>query len=237
MAVPIAAAVVLLGGGALAAHQLGQDSATETGTNTTPSVMATQSTAPPSATWEPSPTDSGSAGPSSSADDAAQRRLENCQAKVRAGDKVLKAARTGVSHWTTHVQAQTDANTNKISVAAMNGEFKKTRLLGPADQKRYADALSDYKDEDGSCRPVEDAGADVSASLDRCDQRSDDQKPVMKAAAAAMADWKSHLAAMQRSREGHVENAEEVWIAAWRAAPPDIKAYTKAAEAYDPPRC
>jgi hypothetical protein len=156
---------------------------------------------------------------------------------VRAGDKVVEAADLGVGHWATHVQAQTDANRAKITVATMKGKFAKTRLAGPADQKRYADAMSDYHKADRSCDTVKGATQKVAAALTKCSQRSKAQRPVIRAAAPAMKDWRSHLAAMQRSREGHVVNAEAIWLKAWRAAPPHIKAYQKAAGDFDAPSC
>ena len=60
---------------------------------------------------------------------------------------------------------------------------------------------------------------------------------MMAAGADGMADWKSHVAAMQRNAETHVRNAQGVWLAAWRAAPPHIKAYKKAAADFDAPKC
>ena len=60
---------------------------------------------------------------------------------------------------------------------------------------------------------------------------------MLAAAADGMADWKSHLAAMQRNAEDHVRNAQGVWLRAWRAAPPHIKAYKKAAADFDAPKC
>ena len=60
----------------------------------------------------------------------------------------------------------------------------------------------------------------------------------MRAAAAAMGDWKQHLADMQRSREVHVEDAHQVWIEAYKAAPPNINAYDRAAERFKKaPKC
>ncbi len=156
---------------------------------------------------------------------------------MRRADQVLKDAKTGMEHWAEHVQAQTDADANVISIEQMDGTFAKTRLAGPADQKRYADALSDYAESEGSCRTVKDASASVAESLARCRKRGKAQQPVLAAAAAGMKDWRTHLAAMQRSRAEHVENAEEVWLQAWRVAPPHIKAYEKAAAGFDAPTC
>jgi len=53
----------------------------------------------------------------------------------------------------------------------------------------------------------------------------------------AMRDWQSHLSAMMHSRMEDVPDAEEVWLKAWRAAPPHIRAFQKAERKYDPPRC
>jgi hypothetical protein len=200
----------------------------------TPAAQSTsEPTTPQPSTPKPT-TPKPSAAPDSS---QARSALTACQKKVRQGDRVLKQAKTGVGHWATHVQAQTDADNSRITVAEMAGTFKSTRLAGPADQKRYADALFDYRKLKGSCRAVKGAPKAVAAALAKCAQRAREQQPVMTAAAAAMKDWRSHLAAMQRSSEGHVANAEEVWLRAWRAAPPHIKAYKKAAAAFDAPAC
>jgi hypothetical protein len=156
---------------------------------------------------------------------------------VRAADKVLAEAKIGIKHWATHVQAQTDANNSKISVGQMNAKFKVTRLAGPADQSRYRKALATYQEQKGSCQRVAGAAASVAASLAKCDDRARAQRPVLAAAADGMADWRSHLAAMQRSRMTHVAHPEAVWLRAWRAAPPHIRAYDKAVANFDAPRC
>ena len=160
-----------------------------------------------------------------------------CQRKVDAADKVLSAARTGVLHWATHVQAETDADAGKISTSLMQARFAKTRVAGPGDQSRYAKARSEYQKLDGSCAKVKGASASVAGKLADCRERADAQKPVLAAAANGMADWKNHLAAMQRSREGHVRNAQGVWLEAWRAAPPHINAYKKAYANFRAPKC
>ena len=60
----------------------------------------------------------------------------------------------------------------------------------------------------------------------------------MKTAAAAMGDWKRHLADMQRSAVQHNRDAQQIWINTYKAAPPHINAYEKAAEAFKKaPKC
>ena len=60
---------------------------------------------------------------------------------------------------------------------------------------------------------------------------------MLAAAADAMGDWKRHLADMQRSREVHVADAQQIWLKAYRAAPTNLNAYDKALEDFDAPRC
>jgi len=164
--------------------------------------------------------------------------MEACQKRVRAADRVLDEARTGIGHWEAHVDAQRKADHGDISVDARQAIFKATRLKGPADQKRYADAQRDFEQvRDLACGKAEAADAKVAATLSTCRERAVAQGPLMRAAAGAMGDWKSHLAAMQRSREAHVANAQAIWIAAYRAAPKNINAYEKARRNFDAPSC
>ena len=164
--------------------------------------------------------------------------MESCQQRVRAADDVLEEARTGIAHWESHVSAERDAAANKISVAKRQAIFKATRLKGPTDQKRYADAQRAYdRVRDASCGKAKGADAEVTATLATCRERAKAQEPLMAAAAKPMGDWKSHLADMQRSRRVHVNNAQKVWLQAYKAAPPNINAYEKALRNFDPPRC
>jgi hypothetical protein len=157
---------------------------------------------------------------------------------VRAADEVLEQAKTGISHWKAHVAAERDAAKGDISGERRQEIFKDTRLKGPADQKRYAAALRDYdRVRDASCGKAKGADDEVAATLASCRKRATAQGPVLAAAGDAMGDWKSHLADMQRSREVHVDNAQQVWIRAYRAAPTNINAYEKALDDFDAPRC
>jgi hypothetical protein len=178
--------------------------------------------------------------PSSSAvrQDPAAAELTSCRQRVGHADAVLEAAKTGVGHWAEHVQAQTDANEGRITVDAMGDVFARTRLAGPEDQERYRKAVGGYEDAGGTCKAVAGATKKESAALRGCQDRLDAQQPVLEAAAPAMADWKSHLAAMKRSRMHHMDDAEQIWVDAWRAAPPHIKTYDMAAAAFrDAARC
>ena len=228
--------VALLAVGVVAALRFWPNSLTAIGPTTSPAAVGTPSAAVPS-----TPTPSASAERTATATPAgaeAMGAMEACQKRVRAADKVLDEARTGIAHWEAHVGAERVTRAGKISVDDRQRIFKETRLKGPADQKRYADAQRDYERvRDAYCGKAEGADATVAATLSTCRERADAQAPLMRAADAAMGDWKSHLAAMQRSREIHVDNAEAIWLAAYRAAPKNINAYEKALRKFDAPTC
>jgi hypothetical protein len=105
------------------------------------SSATVESQAPTTGESSPSPSESPTPSPASA---TAKKALEACQAKVSAADEVLKQGKIGVLHWATHVQAQRDNLDDKITVEQMKARFKKTRLKGPDDLKRYDDA----------CRPT-----------------------------------------------------------------------------------
>jgi hypothetical protein len=156
---------------------------------------------------------------------------------VRAADAVLKQAETGIVHWEGHVDAQRQWDKGAITLEERQKRFAATRVLGPADQKRYAEALRTLERTEGPCGKVKGAGAEAASDLASCEKRSKAQRPVMSSAAGAMGDWKQHLADMQRSRETHVSNAQQVWLALYRRAPVNINAYEKALRDFDAPRC
>lgn len=156
---------------------------------------------------------------------------------MQATDRVLAAAEVGIRHWSEHVQAQTDANAGKISVDDMDVIFKRTRLDGPDDVAQYKAAVRAHDEAKASCDAPADASAAITNEMSRCSDRSQQQKPLLAAAENAMTDWESHLAAMTRSRMGHVNDAQGVWIRAWKAAPRHISAYNKAVKSFDAPDC
>ena len=65
--------------------------------------------------------------------------LEACRARVSAADNVLAVAKKGMGHWSEHIQAQTDANAEKLSIKKMNEIFDRTMAAGHHDdEERYA---------------------------------------------------------------------------------------------------
>lgn len=251
----VPAVIIALLAGAILAVQQGWFGGREATTaSTLPTVMATVATADPSESTgsgtsaEPSaassdaPSSDASSESSSPGDEGtaaaeARRALAACQAGVRARDDVIEAASTGVGHWSEHVQAQTDVNAGKMTTATMDAIFKRTRLAGADDVRRYEEAVSTSEDRSAGCDPVAGAPTEISDQLETCLERSKAQRPVLAAGADGMGDWKSHLADMRRSRTHHVDDAQGVWLRAWRAAPTHIKAYQQATEEFDAPKC
>ena len=232
--IPLAVAAALLVGGSFAAVKFWPGSTTA-GPQAESSTVSTETQAPSTAESSPSPSAT-----AESASAAAQKAFEACQAKVAAADKVIKQGKTGVEHWAEHVQAQKDYLADKGTVEEMKARFKKTRLKGPGDLDRYNDALSAYKDLEGSCGKVKSAESVVAASLVKCEKRSKAQKPLMAATAAGMKDWKTHIRFMQRNalhREGTPAEAATTWEKQYEAAPENIKAFKKATKDFKAPDC
>jgi hypothetical protein len=153
---------------------------------------------------------------------------------------VLKEGKTGVLHWTAHVQAQTDHFDGKISVDEMRARFKKTRLKGPGDLKRYNVAVAAYDDLQGSCGKAKGADAAIAASLKKCNERSKGQQAVLEATAAGMKDWKAHQKLMQANaahQAGSPSQAQSAWLKQYRAAPKNINAFKKATAKFKAPDC
>ena len=229
-----AALLVVLVGGAFAAVKFWPDPTTA-GPQAESSTTTMESQAPTTAESSPSP-----AVPTDPASAAAVKAFEACQAKVQAADEVIKQGKTGVDHWAGHVQAQKDGNAGKITTEEMKARFKATRLKGPGDLERYNDALSAYKDLDGSCGEQEGADSAMAAELAECNTRSKAQKPLMSATDAAMDDWKGHLTFMQRNavhQAGSPSQALQTWLDQYNAAPKHISAFNKATDNFDAPSC
>ena len=168
---------------------------------------------------------------------AAVEALTSCQDQVRAADRVLREAEVGIGHWARHVQAQTDAFSGAITDERMREIFAETRLLGPADVRRYREAQRASRDADGSCVAQPGWPAAITTAMAACAERAEGQRPTLRAAAAGMTDWTRHLVGMQQSRSGQVHDAQGIWLRVWRAAPPHLDAWDRAQTAFRAPTC
>jgi hypothetical protein len=233
--IPLAVAAALLVGGSFAAWKFWPETTTA-GPQAESSTTTIESQAPSTAVSSPSP----SVTPSATANAAAAKALEACQTRVRAADDVRKEGKTGVLHWADHIDAQDDYFDGKLTSEELKARFKKTRVKGPGDLKRYNEAMSTYKELEGSCARVEGAEAAVAASLKKCNERSKAQQPVLEATAAGMKDWQGHIKQMQANAEhqaGSPAEAQAAWLKQYRAAPKNINAFKKATKNFDAPSC
>ena len=233
--IPLVVAAALLVGGSLAAWKF-WPTATTAGPQAASSTTAVESQAPSIA--ESSPTPSATADPAGA---ASAKALEECQAKVKAADEVLKEGKIGVLHWIDHVQVQTDAFAGKLTDDERKERFAKTRVKGPGDVDRYQDALNAYENLDGSCDTVDGADSTVAAALKKCNERSEAQEPVLKATDAGMDDWKAHVKFMQYNKEhpdpGAAGKRQSSWMKQYNGAPKNIKAFKKATANFEAPKC
>jgi hypothetical protein len=233
--IPLVVAAALLVGGSFAAWKYWPDTTTA-GPQAETSSTTPETQAPSTAESSPSPSPT----TSPTTNTAAAKALEACQERVRAADAVLNVGKIGVSHWATHVQAQADNFDGKINVEEMRARFKKTRLKGPGDLKRYNEAVATYEDLEGSCAKVKGAAVAVAASLKKCNERSKAQQAVLEATAGGMKDWKAHQKLMQANaahQAGTPTEAQAAWLKQYRAAPKNISKFKKATKNFEAPRC
>jgi hypothetical protein len=224
--------VALVGWGAFAV--LGGDD--DDTTAPTAGQQASDATAAGSSPTSSPSSPSSSSSPSSQSSGAGQQpaALRACAEEVAGAEKVVAAAKQGVDDWHTHVQARTDMLDGTMSVTEMDAMWKRTRLSGPADQRRFSTAMDAY-DPSPACTKLKSVPAADKADAADCAARYQSAEKAMDAAKAAMADWQSHLDNMAAYAAGEMSPAEaqSKWVEAWRTAPPNIEAYQKARAALD----
>jgi hypothetical protein len=173
----------------------------------------------------------GGASADSTATDAAIQ-LRSCRDDVALAEEAVAKARTAVTGWATHVQARTDMLAHRISVKKMNAIWDRTRLAGPDNIAEFEAAARRYPGAD-DCRRLSGAKATAAqrAAADACVRRGQAADQALSQGRAAVQDWQAHLHHMARFSDGGMSagKAQKLWVAAWREAPTNIKAF-KAAE-------
>jgi len=166
------------------------------------------------------------AGSGAGAGAGASGALAACSQKVAAARQVVDVARTGVSHWHTHVQARTDMLDGRISVERMDALWKRTRLAGPADQQRFKSVLEQY-DAAPACQVP---GGSTSQKASDCATDWKAAHGAVTASRRAMGDWQSHLSHMAAFAAGQMTaaQAQQMWVESWRTAPTNIDAFDRA---------
>lgn len=192
---------------------------------------------PPTSTSSGSPQQPTASTTAPPAGEDSTKVLDACREQVAAGDRVLASARTGMKHWSQHVQAQIDADAGRITVADMDATFSRTRASGPEDVRQYDGAVRTLRRSAGSCDKPRGVTSEVATRLKACAARQDAQRPVLGAAEDGMSDWKQHLTDMRRSDQGMISQPAKRWQETYRAAPAHIDAYRRAVDGFDAPRC
>jgi hypothetical protein len=209
---------------------------TATAAGSTPSA-AEPSAAPtddtPGATAEPTGADSAETVAASPAAAA----MEECVAALASADAVMEAARSGAANWAAHVESRTDLLAGRRDRDEVGAIWRRTRLAGPGDLEAFEAAYADYAAPGKACARVED---DQSPQAEACVARAGVAERAVRAAREVVDDWSEHQAAMAAHAAGDfdADHAQGLWEAAWEAAPPDIRAYRRAAAALaDAPAC
>jgi hypothetical protein len=147
-----------------------------------------------------------------------------CAAEMTAAQAEVSAARVAAGHWREHVEARTALLAGKISQATTKAIWKRTRLAGPADVQRLAAATATRDSARGGCDTA--AGEAGKACRHRL--------TVLAAAAtsghAVARDWQAHLDMMAAHKAGGMDDkhAQAMWVAEWKAAPPNLAAFANA---------
>ena len=181
----------------------------------------------------------GSSSPSAAAPVAARAEhiLTNCQAKVRAGDTVIKRAKVGVNNLSERVQAQANPNSGRISHQEAQRILTATGVTEPKDVRRYKAAVKAYVDHRQLCQQVPDAPIEIATQLRKSTRCVRAQEPVLAAAADLLAAWESHHAKVRRSRTDQLHDADSVLIRTWIATAPHITAWNKSVAKYHADKC
>ncbi|WP_132156312.1 hypothetical protein [Kribbella antiqua] len=158
--------------------------------------------------------------PSPSATPTVQSSADACAAEIRTTEAVVTAAHTAAGHWREHVQARTDLLSGKNSEETTKAIWKRTRLAGPTDIATLKAAITAQAKAQGGCAKLPGACSQRRTALDRAASANE----------AAARDWENHLAAMAAHAAGafDADHAQQMWVAAWTAAPKNLNAAAQA---------
>lgn len=157
-----------------------------------------------------------------------------CTKEIQSAEALVLVAAAATEHWREHVQARTDLLAGKNSEEQTKAIWKRTRLLGPADKAAVNSAVAERAATKGGCNAVPGKAAAF------CKQRLAALDAAGAAGRAAAGDWAAHLQAMADHADGDfgAEHAQDLWVAAWTAAPRNLEAAARATAALaDAPAC
>lgn len=198
------------------------------------SAAAAASTTSSSATdsaGSSNPGGSTKASSSSSAVGVAPAAFTACRAEVARGDALDAASASVADHWEGHTSSLTRLQAGQISQAQADATWKRTKLAGPSDMKRYQAAVTAYGQSKGACarmgalpRAWADAGA-------QCAKRANANSGVAAKVVPVSAAWASHLTSMKAKAETPVGRYMAKWHQQVASAPKILASYRAAASA------
>lgn len=147
-----------------------------------------------------------------------------CAAEMTAAEAEVSAARVAAGHWREHVEARTALLAGKISQATTKSIWKRTRLAGPADIQRLAAATVTRDSTQAGC---DNAPGEAGKA---CRNRLIVLAAVARSGHAVAGDWQAHLDMMAAHKAGGMDDkhAQAMWVAEWKAAPPNLTAFANA---------
>ncbi|TDD65859.1 hypothetical protein E1262_23895 [Jiangella aurantiaca] len=163
---------------------------------------------------------------------AARDAVSACADRLAAGDAYVERAGVGIGHWGEHVQARTDMLNGTVAEDDMRAIWKRTRLAGPDDVAQATAALEAYEALPGCAdlASIEDAPENVAEQAAACLERETAMTAAVAASTTGLQDWANHLNAMAAHADGEMTAAaaQDLWVAAWEAAPVNIGAFDDA---------
>lgn len=155
-----------------------------------------------------------------------------CAARLTAGEAYVASAGVGIGHWGEHVQARTDMLNGTVVQEEMRTIWKRTRLAGPGDVTRATADLQAYEAQPActDLAALDTTSDTIAEQAAACLGRETALTSAVTAATEGLQDWANHLNAMASHADGEMTAAaaQDLWVAAWEAAPTNIGAYNDA---------
>lgn len=228
IALVMALALAVFGGAAWAIHlRSGGTSAASAASKTSLSVAGSTKSADsgePASTSSPSPS-------SSSTAPVAPAALVACRMEVTRGDALAAVSATVASDWEGHTSSLTRLEAGQITKTEADATWKRTKLAGPSDMKRYHAASTAYSQSKGACARMGALPSAFAGTGTRCVQRANADSDVAVKVAPVSAAWASHLMSMKAKADTPVARYMAKWHQQVNGAPKILSAYRAAASA------
>lgn len=224
IALIVALVLAVFGGAAWVIHQgSGGTAAAPVSSRTSLSVAGSTRAADPEGSASTSSSSSSSATP------VAPAAFMACRMEVTRGDALAVASATVADDWEGHTSALTRLEAGRITQAEADAIWKRTKLAGPSDMKRYQAALTAYTRSKGACARMGALPSAFAGAGAQCAQRANANSDVADKVAPVSAAWASHLTSMKSKADTSVTQYMAKWHQQVNGAPKILRAYRAAA--------